>query len=319
MPIELPDLDDIDYDDLYNQALAALPSLYPGWTNQNPSDPGITLIELLAWMTDTLIYRTNRIPPENYKVFLQLLNGPMWNPPRSNAELPEAVRSTLTSLQERYRAITPNDYETLATGTFPETEAAKSVEGIERVLCLGECNLDVDPSAPAAGHVSLFALPDTGDTTAPWGQPSQELVEALQAFFADRRLITTRVHVGGPTWVDVGISANLYLREDATLEEVLPAAKAALSAWFHPWTGGADGKGWPFGRDVYTSEVSTVLAQVDGVEFVEAIQLNVGEQEMANAPLRPYELPQVREQNIQLTPYMLYGTLGQRGSRWEKA
>ena len=46
MPIPLPNLDDWTYADLTAEARALIPSLCPEWTNHNPSDPGITLIEL---------------------------------------------------------------------------------------------------------------------------------------------------------------------------------------------------------------------------------------------------------------------------------
>ncbi|HEY4238221.1 MAG TPA: putative baseplate assembly protein [Kofleriaceae bacterium] len=50
-----------------------IPRYSPEWTNHNPSDPGITLIELAAWMTDQLIYRLNQVPDKNYVAFLNLL------------------------------------------------------------------------------------------------------------------------------------------------------------------------------------------------------------------------------------------------------
>jgi len=50
-----------------------IPRYAPEWTNHNPSDPGITLIELAAWMTDLLIYRLNQVPDKNYVAFLNLL------------------------------------------------------------------------------------------------------------------------------------------------------------------------------------------------------------------------------------------------------
>ena len=45
----------------------------PEWTDHNVSDPGVTLIETFAWMTDQLLYRLNRVPDRNYVKFLELL------------------------------------------------------------------------------------------------------------------------------------------------------------------------------------------------------------------------------------------------------
>ena len=54
------------------------------------------------------------------------------------------------------------------------------------------------------------------------------------------------------------------LREDAL---------AALYRWLHPWSGGADGAGWPFGRPVTLGDVHAALADVAGLDYVEDARL----------------------------------------------
>lgn len=68
-----PKLDDRSFRDIVEEAISMIPRYAPEWTNHNPSDPGITLIELAAWMTDMLIYRLNQVPDKNYVAFLNLL------------------------------------------------------------------------------------------------------------------------------------------------------------------------------------------------------------------------------------------------------
>ncbi|HEY1554583.1 MAG TPA: putative baseplate assembly protein [Kofleriaceae bacterium] len=68
-----PKLDDRTFHDIVEEAISMIPRYAPEWTNHNPSDPGITLIELAAWMTDLLIYRLNQVPDKNYVAFLNLL------------------------------------------------------------------------------------------------------------------------------------------------------------------------------------------------------------------------------------------------------
>ncbi|HEY6175381.1 MAG TPA: hypothetical protein VIX73_13080, partial [Kofleriaceae bacterium] len=68
-----PKLDDRTFNDIVDEAISMIPRYAPEWTNHNPSDPGITLIELAAWMTDLLIYRLNQVPDKNYVAFLNLL------------------------------------------------------------------------------------------------------------------------------------------------------------------------------------------------------------------------------------------------------
>ena len=53
-----------------------IPTYAPQWTDHNPSDLGITLIELFAWLVEQLIYRLNRVPEKNYIAFLKLLGIP---------------------------------------------------------------------------------------------------------------------------------------------------------------------------------------------------------------------------------------------------
>src|SRR6516165_8681842 len=77
MPITIPSIDDRRYQDLLNEALARIPVYTPEWTNFNKSDPGVTLIEVFAFLTENLLYRSNQIPERNRKKFLKLLNVPL--------------------------------------------------------------------------------------------------------------------------------------------------------------------------------------------------------------------------------------------------
>ena len=73
MPIRPPALDDRSFDDLVDEILVRIPAHTPEWTNPRLGDPGRTLIELFAWLTDTLLYRANLIPERQRLAFLRLL------------------------------------------------------------------------------------------------------------------------------------------------------------------------------------------------------------------------------------------------------
>jgi hypothetical protein len=77
VPLTIPNLDDRRYQELLDEALARVPVYTPEWTNFNKSDPGVTLIEVFAFMTESLLYRANQIPERNRKKFLKLLNVPL--------------------------------------------------------------------------------------------------------------------------------------------------------------------------------------------------------------------------------------------------
>jgi predicted phage baseplate assembly protein len=67
------DLDDRSFEDLIEECILRIPRYCPEWTNHNPGDPGITLIELFAWLTDQMLMRFNQVPRRNYVAFLELL------------------------------------------------------------------------------------------------------------------------------------------------------------------------------------------------------------------------------------------------------
>lgn len=59
IPLAQP-LDTIDFDALFEIARSKLPNLAPDWTDYNYSDPGITLVDLLAWVADRQVYSLAR-------------------------------------------------------------------------------------------------------------------------------------------------------------------------------------------------------------------------------------------------------------------
>ncbi len=73
MADKTPNLDDLRFQqDLVDVARKRIQDYCPEWTEYNLSDPGITLIELFAWMTENIIYRLNRVPDKNYLKFLEM-------------------------------------------------------------------------------------------------------------------------------------------------------------------------------------------------------------------------------------------------------
>ena len=73
MALPPPNLDDRTFRSLVDEAVARIPTFTGEWTNFNTSDPGMTLVQLHAWLTETLLYRVNRLPDLAYVNFLNLL------------------------------------------------------------------------------------------------------------------------------------------------------------------------------------------------------------------------------------------------------
>jgi predicted phage baseplate assembly protein len=77
MPIKPPALDDRSYQDLVTELVERIPAHTPEWTHPRVGDPGRTLIELFAWLGDTILYRANLIPERQRLAFLRLLGMPL--------------------------------------------------------------------------------------------------------------------------------------------------------------------------------------------------------------------------------------------------
>jgi hypothetical protein len=100
-----PVLDDRTFEQLRAELRERITVYAPEWTNHNDSDPGVALLDLFAFLGESLLYRFNQIPDSTKVAFLRLLDvAPV--PPRparvlvtATTERPEGVqllaRSTL--------------------------------------------------------------------------------------------------------------------------------------------------------------------------------------------------------------------------------
>jgi Baseplate J-like protein len=77
VPLPAPILDDRSYQQLRDELIRRIPVYAPEWTDHNASDPGITLIELFAFLGENLLYRFNQIPDATKLAFLRLLEIPL--------------------------------------------------------------------------------------------------------------------------------------------------------------------------------------------------------------------------------------------------
>ncbi|MCO5188698.1 MAG: hypothetical protein M9918_10945 [Anaerolineae bacterium] len=304
MTLPSPDLDDRTYEDLVAEAQALIPALYPQWTDHNPTDPGIILIELFAWLTEMVLYRINRIPRANYETFLRLLNESDWIMP---SQLDEAIHATIATLRTQHRAVTCADFEQLLLEQWPDSEAAQQLESIPKIArahCLPRRNLSphssTGPTENAPGHVTIVVVLDDEELVL-----SNEAHQALWQFLDERRLLTTRHHIVEPTYVPVAIEATVHLHQDALWHDVglkagvLSRTEKVVQSYFHPLHGGKSRQGWPFGHNIHRSEIYQLLEAVTGVDYVTHVDLEAPEAhdrhdlegaEVIGVNLAPHEL-----------------------------
>jgi predicted phage baseplate assembly protein len=70
-----PDLFERRFSDLMEIGRARLPALAPDWTDHNAHDPGITLMELLAWVAEAQLYALARRPRRDERAAYAALLG----------------------------------------------------------------------------------------------------------------------------------------------------------------------------------------------------------------------------------------------------
>jgi hypothetical protein len=273
MPIQLPNLDDRNYDDLVTEAISLIPRYAPTWTNYNASDPGITLIELLAYFSEMLIYRLDRIGRENKINFLRLLLGSAGVVDSelkdcSFEDIERRIQQAVLGLKQPQRAVTCEDYEHLAR------QAVLKVCGEHhkfRVRCVEGKNLaasgivrDVD----CPGHISLIVVADRDTLPVTY----EDLLQKVHDELEPKRLLTTRLHVIRPCYVWLVLSVGIQPRFDFSWESVKQSVQDKLNHSFNPVAGGSmDKMGWPFGRNLYLSEIYDALEHVPGVDYIDAV------------------------------------------------
>ena len=151
MSIELPSIDDLDYDTLVAEAKARIPVHNPDWSNYNDADPGITLLQLFAFMTDSLLYRANLIPERNRRAFLRLL-GLRRRPavPAEGLVAFDATKGPLTT------HVVPADAEVRA-GSLPfHTLRAIDVLPVSPLVCAKLPSATELDTASRAAYLSMY-------------------------------------------------------------------------------------------------------------------------------------------------------------------
>jgi predicted phage baseplate assembly protein len=134
--------------------------------------------------------------------------------------------------------------------------------------------------APQPGAVRVLIVPQVNDPDRRIEpgelKPSSQLQHQVQAYLDDRRLLTAQVSVEAPNYIPVSVRAKL--RPERAVDSVALAAEAErrLYQFINPLVGGADRKGWPFGRGLNLAAVFAQLQAIAGIAEIVDVQLFVG-------------------------------------------
>lgn len=252
MSLPLPNLDDRRFEELLAELRTYIPRYAPGWTDHNPTDPGITLLEMFAWLSDMVIYRMNRVPDELYQKFRQLIG-----------ETGVAPEQAVESLWKPYRVTTAADFESLAIEAAPGKVA--------RARCLENRNLE-HTARDETGHISVVIVPEVPDSRER-PVPGNQLKETVRSYLYSRRLLTARVHVVGPEYLDIAVRFKLAAKTNADEKLLETKVNERLQEFLHPINGGVDGQGWPLGRDVAISEIYRAIEETTGVDHTISVEM----------------------------------------------
>jgi predicted phage baseplate assembly protein len=170
-------------------------------------------------------------------------------------------------LRSRERAVTPADYEALAREADTRVCRARCVQPAGTGARTG----------PLAGQIHLLLVPEVNQPE--WRiRPEQlhlqeELCESVRCYLDNYRLLTVDLDIGEPKYVKVAVDTEVVINADARPERVREEVERQLYRFLNPIKGGPAGEGWPFGRDLYPSDVYTCLQAVRGIQYIKALQL----------------------------------------------
>ncbi|MDB5693691.1 MAG: hypothetical protein JWO81_2754 [Alphaproteobacteria bacterium] len=152
-------LDDLDFDALLAIGRGRLPILAPTWTDYNYHDPGITLLDLLAWIGDTQIYALGRDRRDERLAMAALLGVPR--------------RGAIPARGILYPDVPSEAQYVVPAGTplLPAGDAAPRVETVRRVTVVPLTLVTVTAEGPG-GPVDHTAVNRQARASyAPFGEP----------------------------------------------------------------------------------------------------------------------------------------------------
>lgn len=164
-----------------------------------------------------------------------------------------SVRAPHT-VKTKDRAVTAEDYEWLAK----EADA-----GVYRSRCIRAKD----------GKIKIMVLPES-EERAP--VPPAQMLKNIRNYIVERSTFTVsgEIEALGPAYkiIDIGVVFKpVKIAESVAVSERLGAQ---IRSFFHSNSGNVDGRGWDFGQDIYSSDLSARLENIEGVDYIKDITLS---------------------------------------------
>ena len=158
--LPLPNLDDRRWDDLVEEGRSLIPLYAPEWTDHNLSDPGITLIELFAWLAEQDLFRIDRVGNEQVRKLLKLA-GAVAAPPR-----PARVVLGVRPRKGLHTALVRRGAEFSGVST---EDAVVRFRAIDRSV-VAKATLQAVQVEQGGAFLDRTGYYQRGDAFAPWGE-----------------------------------------------------------------------------------------------------------------------------------------------------
>jgi predicted phage baseplate assembly protein len=196
------ELDDRRFQELVSEARMRIARSCPEWTEHNVSDPGITLIELFAWMTDMLSYRVNRLPDKLHVALLELLGIELHGP-------------TAARTHARFRLAAPLDTPVVIQAGVTEIGTLRTAAEEAIVFQVAE-GFTIAPVKPTAyivereGQAKSIAMADGtarphGKDRLPFGSPPKVDDALYLGFDEDIANLVIRIDIDASTARGAGV------------------------------------------------------------------------------------------------------------------
>lgn len=194
--------------------------------------------------------------------------------------LEDAIRRVRNDMKKVYRAITSEDYEFLAKDT-PGCKVARA-KAVPRY--------HPNQNREVPGVVTVVIVPHS-DNPDIHPKPDIDSLKTVLRYLDKHRLMTTELFVIAPEYFEVTVNAEVVIKPENLTDTIEKKVKDKLCIFLNPITGGSDGKGWPFGRSVYLSEIYEIMDRVKGVDYVKTVTLKKnGEEQEGDICIPAYGL-----------------------------
>jgi predicted phage baseplate assembly protein len=205
---------------------------------------------------------------------------------RDQESLEEAKMRAARELRAQRRAVTAEDFENLGKAASRAIARVKcNTPDLSRERDPNASPLKKGPTALSPGTVELLVVPAAVDALRAGDLSKlyleEDLRERLFSHLDQYRLLTTTLHIREPRYLGIQVRAEIVPAEYSQPEVVRARVEESLKHLITPLALGGDAEslgpdweGWPFGRDLYVSEIYSLIQKVAGVKHVLDVRLS---------------------------------------------